>query len=69
MRQSLVLMTLYTIYETVLSKVTIETLLGKNYYRVDTAGPLVMIFDTQMATVDPLEMDEKAKGELLHYAR
>ena len=68
MRYSLIFMTIYTIYERVLSKVSFETLLMKNYYRVDS-GPLVMIYDTHMTEVDPLEMDEDAKGELLHYAR
>ena len=40
----------------------------KNYYRVDS-GPLVMIYDTAMKEIDPLEMDEEAMGELLNYQR
>jgi len=59
MRLSMVFMTMYIIYEKVLSKVSFETLLMKNYYRVDS-GPLVMIYDTHMNEIDPMEMNEEA---------
>ena len=69
MRCYLAYMMVYTIYEKVLAEVSFKTLLMKNYYQVDTSGPLLMVYDTAMKEVDPLEMDEEAMGEKLSYAR